>query len=189
MKIRDHVYTENFSLHTHHCDPELAARFPFYCRAVQEGAAGHALMTGCSNPDLNRIGRTWVLSRLRLQVSRYLSWPDSFTLETWIQPPFKLFAPREARGLDSTGQELFRSLAYWVVIDLHRRRPVRPDAVESSIGLSTDRSRWGSAELGRLDAAGCPSFSTATSTASAISTTSPTSSGSSNRSPRSTGNG
>jgi medium-chain acyl-[acyl-carrier-protein] hydrolase len=142
MNITDHVYSDTYGLHTHHTDPFFTARFPFYCRVAQEGAASHALMTGCANSDLEKEGKTWVLSRFKVQVSRYITWPDTLTLETWIQPPFRLFAPREARGIDSAGREIFRSMAYWVVIDLEKRRPIRPDTIDTLIGLSEDRSRW-----------------------------------------------
>ncbi len=150
--ISDNIYQQRFDLHTHHTDPYLRARMPFYCRAIQEGAARHALLCGCANEDLERQGKSWVLSRFRLEISRYLDWPSSFSLQTWIQEPFRFFAPREARGVDDAGAELFRSMAYWVIIDLAKRRPVRSDALTNYISLSENRSLWSKTVLEKLPA-------------------------------------
>lgn len=150
MKIQDHIYSDTYQIHTHDTDPFQVSRFPFYCRLVQESAASHAHYTGCANSDLEKLGKSWVLSRFHIDVERYLPWPGRLSVETWIQSPFRFFAPREARGLDSEGSILFRSIAYWVVIDLKRRRPEKPDIVEGAIGLSEDRCRWQDTKIEKL---------------------------------------
>ncbi len=152
MKIQDNIYSDTYQLHTYQADPFLTAGLPFYCRSVQEGAASHAMYAGCANTDLHAMGKTWVLSRLKLTIEKYVTWPSAITLETWINTPFRFFAPREARGTDEAGNVLFRSMAYWVVIDLKRRRPEKPEMINRSIGLSEDRSRWTSTTLAKLPA-------------------------------------
>lgn len=150
MKIHDHIYTNTYQLQTYQADPFFCAGLPFYCRTVQEGAASHALYAGCSNPELHALGKTWVLSRLKLTVAKYVTWPADITLDTWIRTPFRLFAPREARGSDSSGNELFRSMAYWVIIDLEKRRPEKPEMINRFIGLSDNRSLWTETSLVKL---------------------------------------
>lgn len=152
MKIQDNIYSDTYQLHTHQADPFLTAGLPFYCRSVQEGAAAHALYEGCANTDLHAMGKTWVLSRLKLSIEKYVTWPSAINFKTWINSPFRFFAPREARGTDEDGNELFRSMAYWVVIDLEKRRPEKPGIINDFIGLSEDHSLWTGTTLSKLPA-------------------------------------
>jgi acyl-ACP thioesterase len=152
LKIQDNIYSDTYQLHIHQADPLLTAELPFYCRAVQEGAAAHAHYEGCANSDLHAMGKTWVLSRLKLTIEKYVTWPSAINFKTWINSPFRFFAPREARGTDEDGNELFRSMAYWVVIDLEKRRPEKPGIINDFIGLSEDRSLWTGTTLSKLSA-------------------------------------
>jgi len=152
LKIQDNIYSDTYQLHIHQADPLFTAGLPFYCRAVQEGAAAHAHYEGCANSDLHAMGKTWVLSRLKLTIEKYVTWPSAITFETWINSPFRLFAPREARGTGETGNVLFQSMAYWVVIDLEKRRPEKPGMINDFIGLSEDRSLWTGTSLTKLPA-------------------------------------
>ncbi len=152
MKIQDNIYSNTYQLHTYLADPFLTANLPFYCRSVQEGAASHAMLAGCANTDLHALGKTWVLSRLKLTIEKYVTWPSSVILKTWINAPFRFFAPREAQGTDEEGNELFRSMAYWVLLDLERRRPEKPEMIHQFINLSEDRSLWTKTKLGKLPA-------------------------------------
>ncbi len=150
MNITDHIYSEHHRVHTHHCDPHLSARLPYFFQIVQEGAATHAMLSGCSNPDFEKIGKAWVLSKIHINVSSYPVWSDEITLETWIQPTRRFYAPREARAVDARGNVLFRTMAYWVIINIETRRPERPDQFLDMIGLSQDRSRWTDTTLGKV---------------------------------------
>jgi len=151
LYITDHTYYEEHRVHTHNCDTFLSARLPYYFQLVQEGAASHAMLCGCSNPDFEKIGKAWILSKIKMTVHRYLPWSEQIGLQTWIQSPVKLFAPREARGTDKDGRELFRTMAYWVVIDRHTRRPERPLQFLDYIGLSEDRHLWADTKLGKIE--------------------------------------
>ena len=152
MKIHDNIYSNTYQLHTYQTDPFLTAGLPFYCRAVQEGAASHAMHAGCANTDLHAEGKTWVLSRFKLTIEKYVTWPSSINLDTWIQSPFRFFAPRETRGTDEAGEDLFRAMTYWVIIDLEKRRPEKPEMINHWIGLSEDRSLWTKTTLAKLPA-------------------------------------
>ena len=134
--IIDHHYHSDHQLYTYHADSGLLADFPYYARLMQEAASHHADLAGCSNPQLFAAGKTWVLSRVKFIMTSYPAWPAKFHLETWIHPPMRLFAPRECRAVCSdTGTLAFRSIAYWIVIDLASRRPERPDRFLDHIGL------------------------------------------------------
>ncbi|NQT57465.1 MAG: hypothetical protein HQ557_00640 [Bacteroidetes bacterium] len=152
MKIHDNIYSNTYQLHTYLADPFLTANLPFYCRTVQEGAASHAMHAGCSNTELHAMGKTWVLSRFKLTIKKYVTWPSSVILKTWINSPFRFFAPREAQGTDEEGNELFRSMAYWVLLDLEKRRPEKPGMIHQFISMSEDRSLWTKTTLAKLPA-------------------------------------
>jgi len=150
MHITDHTYHEAHRIHTHHCDTLFSARLPYYFQAAQEGAATHAMLCGCSNPDFEKIGKAWVLSKIKMSVERYVPWSEEITLKTWIHPTFRFFAPREACGFDQQGNKLFRTLAYWVIINIETRRPEKPEQFLDRIGLSEDRTLWSDQKLGKV---------------------------------------
>ncbi len=150
MYISDHTYVEKHRVHTHHCDTFFTARLPYYFQLVQEGAATHAMLRGCSNPDFGKIGKAWVLSKIKIHINSYIPWSEYIQLETWIQPPLRFFAPREARGIDEQGNELFRVMVYWVIIDIESRRPERAEQYLEHIGLAEDRSLWSDTKLGKV---------------------------------------
>lgn len=85
-----------------------------------------------------------------MRISRYLTWPENFRLSTWIHPPQRLIAPREAMAVDASGDVLFRSLAYWVIIDQESRRPVRADTYLEHLGLSDKRDHWDVESLAKV---------------------------------------
>lgn len=150
MYIQDHVFYEDHRIHTHQADPFFYARLPYYFQVMQEGAAAHAMLRGSGNPDLEKDGKLWVLSRIRMRITRYLAWPEAFKLSTWIQPPQRLIAPREAMAVDASGNVLFRSLAYWVIIDQKTRRPIRADTYLDHMGLTEKRDHWDMSRLGKV---------------------------------------
>jgi len=71
-------------------------------------------------------GKAWVLAHLHLQLERLPRWTDSIEIETWPSGLDRLFARREFVFRDDTGAALAQGTSAWLVIDVERRRPLRP---------------------------------------------------------------
>ena len=65
------------------------------------------------------VGLTWMLSRLRVSVQRYVPWGETITVRTWPSGvKGRLIAKRCFMGLDEKGAELFRASSEWLYVDM-----------------------------------------------------------------------
>lgn len=136
MHIEHGIYHDMISLGSHEVDPFNAALPTCYFQIMQEAAGAHAFHRGVSIPHLQRMDKTWVVTRTRMRLLAHASWPGTIRVETWPQNPWKLYFPRVCKAWDADGQELFESLSHWVVMDLTSQRPVKPQQVATMFGPS-----------------------------------------------------
>jgi acyl-ACP thioesterase len=125
MSLSPPTFTSDLTLYSHQVDPFYHAWLSYYLQLIQEAAGLHAYQLGMSIPHLRRQGMTWLLLRTSLSISRYASWPQGLTVTTWPQKPWKFYFPRATIANDEHGNELFKALSQWMVIDLKTRRPAR----------------------------------------------------------------
>jgi medium-chain acyl-[acyl-carrier-protein] hydrolase len=131
----DNVYQADFITYTYNTDAHYHARLAFYFQMLQEAAGHHAALKGCSIPQLNTEGRTWVVTRTQMDVHRYAPWPEQLFLETWAQPGHKLHFPRGTAVHDAQGEAILTAMSWWAVLDIeHNFRPVRPQEITDRIG-------------------------------------------------------
>jgi acyl-ACP thioesterase len=94
---------------------------------LQEAAVRHAIELGVARGQLGE-GRTWMLSRLRVEMEAWPRWRDAVTVETWPSGIERLFALRDFR----IGPRWGVATSAWMVVDTRRRRPVRvPESVKA----------------------------------------------------------
>ncbi len=92
---------------------------PTLCNYMQEAAGISAARLGWGIQALQAEGLTWMLSRLRVSVSRYVPWGTSITVRTWPSgTKGRLIAKRCFLGLDEKGDELFRASSEWLYVDM-----------------------------------------------------------------------
>ncbi|MDY0290448.1 MAG: thioesterase [Sphaerochaeta sp.] len=123
-----------FTTYSYETDCFFDARLAFYFQIVQEAAGNHAAVRGCSIPTLHAEGKTWVITRSKIEVHRYTHWPEQVLVETWAQQPIRLHLPRVVRSFDEGGAPVFTAKTYWALIDLERGRPCRPATMSERIG-------------------------------------------------------
>lgn len=140
FKINDNnVYESDFTTYTYNTDAHYHARLEFYFQLLQEAAGHHAALRGCSIPELNKEGRTWVVTRTKMKINRYTVWPEQLFLETWAQPGHKLHFPRATRVKDSQGKQILEAMSWWAVLDIeHNFRPCKPQEITDRVGTPID---------------------------------------------------
>lgn len=148
MPINNGVYTESKLLESYEMDPFYRAQTAFYFRIMQESAGAHAYHRGVSIPHLQQEGKTWVVTRTHMVISNYALWPDTVTVETYPQEPWKLYFPRVCRLYNSKGEQLFQSLTHWVVMDVKTQRPIKPTSIAERFG-AVDRHTHVDPNLGK----------------------------------------
>jgi medium-chain acyl-[acyl-carrier-protein] hydrolase len=122
------VLEEVFRVRSYESDPSGHASTLSLCNYLQEAASNSAFQLGFSKEQLD--GKTWVLSRLVVEVNRYPAWREDVTVRTWPSGAEGLFGTREFVMEDAAGQRLGAATSDWLLIDVERRRPVRiPDSI------------------------------------------------------------
>lgn len=129
------VAHSTFTTYSYETDCYTDARLAFYFQIIQEAAGAHAASRGYSLPEMNKEGKTWVITRIRMEVFRYTRWPEVLKVETWAQDPIRLHIPRVVRAFDTEGNLLFIAKTHWAILDLERNRPCRPKDMSFRIGI------------------------------------------------------
>ena len=109
-----------------------------YFGISQEVAGVHATLKGAGLKDmLDKEGRTWMILRTQMTISKYASWCDEYDIETWCQEGYRLYCPRYVEARDKkTGELLFNSKNLWVIMDMVKNRPERPSYVNDRLAYA-----------------------------------------------------
>ena len=93
---------------------------------AQEVASHHSDQLSFTYEKLASQGIFWAIIRNRVQITRLpMEW-ETITLETWPMPTTRTAYPRSTVAYDEEGNELFRSVSLWVLMDLNNRTMILP---------------------------------------------------------------
>jgi acyl-ACP thioesterase len=120
-KIMD-VREDKFTVRTYECQADGNIKINALMQYLQEAAAVHAEQLGFGYGRLNEIDSYWVLSNIRIEMTRLPKWNDEVTIKTWPSGYTRLIATREFIGRDGYGGELFRASSEWLVLDKQNNR-------------------------------------------------------------------
>ncbi len=68
----------------------------------------------------------WAVIRQRVQITRLPRRGETITVETWPMPTTRVAFPRSTVAYDASGNELFRAIGLWVLMDLQSRAMILP---------------------------------------------------------------
>ena len=123
--MNEPLLTRSLEVRYHEADPQGMARLTVLLAFLQDVAAEHALQLGVAVKDLRRLGLTWVLSRLHLQMDRLPRCAEQVTIRTWPVNREGIFSVRDFELLDANGMKSGCATSSWAVLDIATRRPVR----------------------------------------------------------------
>ncbi|MCL2066723.1 MAG: thioesterase [Treponema sp.] len=110
----------------------ISAMFQFF----QEAAISHAANLGLGREDMAAARRLWILSRMSVQVDRRPGYCENITVRSWPRGGEKLFAMRDYDILGAGGAAAVRARSGWLIIDVDKRRPLRPQSVMDKLPLN-----------------------------------------------------
>jgi acyl-ACP thioesterase len=110
----------------------LAAAFDYF----QEAAIRHAEDLGVGREPMSALGQGWVLSRISALLRRRPRQTERITVSTWPRGWEKLFAIRDFSIQDGAGNPTVIARSCWLIVDLEKRRPLRPQAVMGKLPLN-----------------------------------------------------
>jgi medium-chain acyl-[acyl-carrier-protein] hydrolase len=121
------TWSANFNIHTYEMDRQQRASVRAICSYLIDTAGQHVHEIGYSIPQLLEQDRSWFFSRFLLRMETYPAWPGKITVETWPSGSQKFFTVRDWR-LYSGQQLIGLATSGWLMIDIRKRRPLRPES-------------------------------------------------------------
>lgn len=101
---------------------------------AQEVAGKHSALLGADYDTLAQKKLFWAVTRHKVQITRLPSLGETIIVETWPMPTTRVAFPRALAAYDSQGNELFRSISIWVLMDLENRSMVLPGNSGVNVG-------------------------------------------------------
>ena len=93
---------------------------------VQEVAGIHATSLGAGYDALAVKNLFWAILRTHVQIERLPRSGETIRVETWPMPTSRVAYPRSVVAYDAQGQEVFRAISLWCLMDTATRSMVLP---------------------------------------------------------------
>jgi acyl-ACP thioesterase len=123
------VWTENCLVRFSAIDKSDSMTLNSIFNLFQEAAISHAESLGVGREAMARTNQVWLLSRMSVQVDRRPRYGETVTVRTWPRGAERLFTRRDYDILGADGQAAVRASSSWLIVDIIKRRPLRPQSL------------------------------------------------------------
>ena len=120
------IFKQEFTLTHLHTDRFDRAKLSVILHFIQEAAGTHSQLLAVGGDTLAGKHLFWAATRTRLQITRLPRLDETITVETWPMPTTRVAYPRSVIAYDAAGNELFRAITLWVLMDETTRAMVLP---------------------------------------------------------------
>ena len=120
------IHTETYTVTSLHTDCFDRIKLSCLLRMAQDAATAHCVRLGTDWDTMASKGYFWAVSRQRIEVSRLPVTGETITVKTWPMPTTNVAYPRATAGYDADGNELFRLISLWVIVNIQSRTMVLP---------------------------------------------------------------
>lgn len=124
--MSESVYRQSFTIEDIHLNRFRRLKPSVLLYFVQEVSGQHAALLGTDWETLAKKNLFWAIIRHRIQITRMPTAGEKVHLQTWPMPTTRTAFPRATVAYDEQGQEVFRTVALWVLMDLNTRAMVLP---------------------------------------------------------------
>ena len=125
----------SWAVRTYECGPDGMASMVSVCNWLQEAASLNAETLAFSKSNFEAAGEniSWVLTRLKVRLSRFPKWGETISILTFPRGGRRIVAYRDFVLTGQDGTELGRATSEWMLIDLSTRKIVAiPESVFAS---------------------------------------------------------
>ncbi len=130
----DTVFQQSFPIESVHVDCFGRAKTSALLYFAQETAGAHCARLALDYNTLAKQNLFWAVIRNRVQITRLPVLGETITVKTWPMPTTRSSFPRSTVACDEKGNELFRCISLWVLMDKESRAMVLPG--KSNIALT-----------------------------------------------------
>ena len=93
---------------------------------AQDVAGQHCGELSLTYEELAQKRLFWAVIRHRVQITRWPQRGETITVETWPMPTTRSAYPRSTVAYDANGNEVFRAISLWVLMNLDTRAMILP---------------------------------------------------------------
>ena len=120
------IHRQNFTIDPFHLDRFGRCKGSALLAFAQEAAEAHSMILSTDWDTLHQKGLFWAVIRQKLQVTRLPRLGELITVETWPMPTTRVAYPRSTVAYDENGNEVFRAISLWVLMDESTRMMILP---------------------------------------------------------------
>lgn len=120
------IYQQDFEITDVYVDCYGRLKSSMILYFAQEVAGNHFTQLAMDYDALAQRGLFWAITRNRVQITRMPMRGETIRVETWPMPTTRVAYPRSMVAYDAQGNELFRSISLWVLMDLNTRSMILP---------------------------------------------------------------
>ena len=132
------VYTQNYEIKDNMVDCFGNLRPGQILFIAQDMGTRHCQELSLSYDVLASHRLFWAVTRHRVQITRLPKSGETIRVETWAMPTTRVAYPRSVVAYDEKGQELFRSITLWVLMNMDTRAMIQPGQSGIEV-VGTDR--------------------------------------------------
>ena len=116
------ILTKDWEINFLQCYPNGNLKYTDLCNILQLTAALHSEVGGISFSDMQEFNQAWVLSKMRVEITKLPKWKDIITVKTWIK---SLENSRSVRCLEMylNEEKIIGCETFWAVFNTNTRRP------------------------------------------------------------------
>ncbi len=120
------IYKQTYAIAPIHADCFGRTKVSSLLHFAQEAAGEHCYQLSVDWDTLSRQNLFWAVIRTKMQILRQPSVGEKILVETWPMPTTRSAFPRSTVGYDEKGNEVFRSISLWVLMDTQTRSMILP---------------------------------------------------------------
>ena len=120
------IYIQEFEITDNTVDCYGRLKLSMLLYFVQEVAGKHFNRISMDYDALANLGMFWAIIRQKVQITRLPLRGEKLRVETWPMPTTRVAYPRSVVAYDEAGNECFRSISIWVLMDINTRNMILP---------------------------------------------------------------
>jgi len=120
------LFVQNFEINDMVVDRFGRLRPSMVLLYAQTVATRHGELMEVGYDTLNPRRMFWAVIRHRVQITRLPHHGENIRVETWPMPATRSSYPRSVIAYDEDGNECFRAISLWVLMDLDKRNMILP---------------------------------------------------------------
>ena len=120
------IYQQDFEITDAYVDRYGRLKPSTILYIAQEVAGAHFSELAMDYEALAQRHMFWAVTRHKVQITRMPMRGETIHIETWPMPTTRVAYPRSMVAYDAQGNEVFRSISLWVLMDLDSRNMILP---------------------------------------------------------------